>query len=295
MKFSYVQIGARDLDKLTYFYEKVLDFKKYDDNSWLNGQEGVVMAAPGFSDDKKVLFGFVKSNKGDNRKINDKGYAHICFETVDVEGAINRLKKYGGSFQSTLEDPEKQPCVYCKDIEGNIVEFHIPFPSKDSSIINTLLCLLHLKKDKGIRNETGKSGLRFIHVNIITEDPWRDFCDHYNSLFNCEDTGKIKDHSGEFKENVIGVKGVHVLGKHVLLPGFYLSYPTVEIFEYSIKGKNVVPEFDDIGLNAIGFISNDFDKDKEHFIKNGGNFVKDLNDNMILMQDKQGDLIILKK
>jgi len=294
MRFSYVQIGAKDLDKLTNFYEKVCDFKKSNDTSWLNGQDGVVYEAPGFDGDKKVLFGFVKASKGENRAINDRGLAHICFETVDVKAAVLRLKKYGGSFQSTLEDPEKKPCVYCKDIEGNIVEFHIPFPSKDSSILNTLTCLAGLRKDKGIRKETGKSGLRFIHVNIITED-WRDLCDNYNTMFGAEDTGKIKDHSGDFKEAVIGVKGVHVIGKHILLPGFYQSYPTVEIFTYSIKGKDKPAELDELGLSAIGFKSDDLNKDKDIIIKNGGAIVKEYSDTSILMKDKQDDLIFLMK
>ncbi|MCQ2409373.1 MAG: VOC family protein [Clostridia bacterium] len=294
MRFSYVQIGAKDIDKLTAFYEKVCDFKKTDDKKWLNGQDGVVMEAPGFSSDSKVLFGFVKSDKGEARKINDRGYAHICFETVDMKGAISRLKKYGGSFQSTMDNPLKAPCVYCKDIEGNIVEFHIPFPSKDASIGKTLTSLLGLKKDKGIRNETGNTDLKFIHVNIITED-WRGLCDHFNTMFGSEDTGKIKDHSGSFKEGVIGVPGVHVIGKHILLPGFYLSYPTVEIFEYSIKGKDTVPQLDEIGLSAIGFKSDDLDKDKDIIIKNGGAFVKDLGEGSLLMKDKQGDLVILMK
>jgi len=291
MRFSYVQIGAKDLDKLTAFYEKVCDFKKVDDKSLLNGQDGIVMEAPGFNGDNKVYFGFVKATEGENRKINDRGLAHICFETVDVKAAIQRLKKYGGSFQSTLENPEKKPCVYCKDIEGNIVEFHIPFPSEDSSILNTLTCLIGLRKDKGIRKETGNTGLRFIHVNIITED-WRDLCDNYNTMFGSCDTGKIKDHLGDFKEAVIGVKGVHVIGKHILLPGFYKSYPTVEIFTYSIKGKEEVNTLNGLGLSAIGFKSNDLDKDKDIIENNGGKFIKAY-DNSYLMEDKQGDKIFL--
>jgi len=293
MKLNYVQIGCKDVDKLTKFYESVCDFTYSDKIELLNGKKGKVMIAPGFKGDQ-IYFGFIESNKGKVRKINDRGFAHICFETDDVKSAVNRLKKYGGSFQSTLENPETKPCVYCKDIEGNIVEFHIPFPSKDASIFKTLTCLLHLKKDKAIINETKPSTIKFIHVNIITED-WRDLCDYYNNVVASTDTGKIKDHEGTFKEQVIGVDGVHVIGKHILLPGFYKSYPTLEIFTYSIKGLDSVNDDESLGVNAIGFKSNNIKEDIKLFEKHGGKFVKDINENVKLVFDKQGDFIYLYK
>jgi len=293
MKLNYVQIGAKNVDKLTSFYEHVCDFEYSDKTELLNGKKGKVMVAPGFKEDK-IYFGFIESNKGTQRKINDRGYAHICFETDDVKSAVKRLVKYGGTFQSTLETPETNPCVYCKDIEGNIVEFHIPFPSKDASIIKTLTCLLHLKKDKAIINETKPSTIKFIHVNLITED-WRVLCDFYNNVTGSTDTGKIKDHSGNFKEQVIGVKDVHVIGKHILLPGFYLSYPTLEIFTYSIKGLDKVNDDESLGVNAIGFKSDNIKEDIKTFEKFGGKFIKEINDKVSLVYDTQGDFIYLYK
>jgi len=293
MLFNYVQIGTKDVNRLVDFYIKALDFKVSDDKEYLNGEEGVVLEAPGFKDNK-VLFGFVKRTKGKAREINDRGYAHIAFETVDVEACVNRLVKYGGTFQSTLENPSKKPCVYCKDIDGNIVEFHIPFPSKDASVFETLVCLAHLKHDKGVRKELGHSNLKFIHVNMITED-YRKLLDSYNASFGSTDTGKIKDHSGTFKENVIGVKGVHVLGKHVLLPGFFKSYPTFEVFQYSIKGDDKVIGLDNLGINAIGFKSDNLEQDIELITKNGGRFVENINDNLVLVEDMQGSKIFLRK
>jgi len=293
MLFQYVQIGCKDLKKLTNFYEKVLDFKKTNDTSWLHGKKGLVYEAPGFKGNK-VLFGFYEVNNGAARAINDRGTAHIAFETVDVKGAVARLVKYGGTFQSTMDKPLNAPCVYCKDIEGNIVEFHIPFPSEDCNPLHTVACLLHLHKDKGIRKELGHSGLRFIHVNYITED-YRRLCDFFNTVVGSSDTGKIKDHSGKFKEGVIGIENVHVLGKHILLPGFYKSYPTIEIFQYSIKGKDTVPTDNELGINLIGFKSDNLEKDLKLFVDNGGKLVKKLSETQLMVQDYQGDLIILSK
>lgn len=294
MRFKYVQIGCKDINKMVDFYKKTLDFSVSDETKWLNGKEGVVLKAPGFGDDG-VVFGFIKAENGvEARQINDRGFAHVCFETIDVRAAIDRFVRYGGKFQSTLKSPRDNPCVYCKDIEGNVVEFHIPFTSKDSNLFNTLTCLLHLRKDNGIRKELGHSGIKFIHVNIITED-YRKLCDFYNDTFGSVDTGKIKDHSGNFKEQVIGVKDVHVLGKHVLLPGFYASYPTLEIFQYSIKGTDQVANETSMGINMIGFKSLDLESDLKYIIENGGKEVRRIDDSKILVSDYQDGLILLSK
>ena len=57
--FSYVQIGAKDYQALATFYENAIGFTPCDDTSWLNGQEGICLRAPGFADGTGPIFGFV--------------------------------------------------------------------------------------------------------------------------------------------------------------------------------------------------------------------------------------------
>lgn len=292
MKLSYVQIGCRNYKRLADFYKRVCDFKDSNDNSWLRGQEGVVLEACGIDDDKTIYFGFVPGTTGTSAKINDIGFAHTCYETVDVKAAVKRLVKYGGTFQSTMKNPYNQPCVYCKDIEGNVVEFHIPFISKDTNAFVTITSLLHFRKDKEIKKESGNSKIKFIHVNIISED-YRSLCDYYNSVFASEDTGKLKDHSGKFKESVIGIKDVHVVGQHVLLPGFYASYPTLEIFTYNIKGRTKPCDLNSLGINVIGFDSFNIKKDLRAIVKNGGKIIKE-DEEFNVVFDKQEDYLIIR-
>ncbi len=293
MKFKYVQIGAKDYKKLSEFYINVCFFKKAEDQSWLHGREGVVLKALGFEKDNPIYFGFVPASKGNVAQINDVGFAHTCYETVDVCAFIKRLKKFGGSFQSTLKNPEKKPCVYCKDIEGNVVEFHIPFPSKEAKIGLTISSLLGWKKDKAAREDVGESSIKFIHVNMISED-WRSLCDFYNNCLGSTDFGKLKDHSGAFKEKVIGIKDVHVIGQHILIPDYKLSYPTFEIFTYSIKGRKNPCDENSLGINQIGFESKDFKKDLETWAKFGGKILNK-NSDFIEMEDIQSDKILIRK
>lgn len=239
MQFSYVQIGARDYQSLAAFYKEALEFAPCEDTKWLRGNEGVTLSAPGFEKGKEMVFGFIKAENGAAGNINDKGYAHLCFETDNVNKAVKRFVKHGGSFVSTLKHPFINPCVYCRDPEGNIVEFHVPFGA-GAKTVGSLLMLRPYK------------GLRFIHVNIITDD-WQKLCAWYNGKFGSTDTGDIKDHSGSYKSKVIGIENVHVLGRHILLPGFYDTYPTLEIFTYNIKGNEDIRTAEDIGINCIGF------------------------------------------
>jgi predicted enzyme related to lactoylglutathione lyase len=57
------------------------------------------------------------------------GFAHIAFSVDDVAAALKLLKENGGTSVGELVT-QKYPnsktgtFVYCKDIEGNIIELH---------------------------------------------------------------------------------------------------------------------------------------------------------------------------
>ncbi len=293
-RFSYVQIGARDPRALAEFYKKAVGFKDAEDNSFLMGKEGVCLTAPGFPEGGGPVFGFVPAATGDNSGINDCGFAHTCYETRDVKGAVRNFIKCGGSFWSTMKKPEIHPCVYCKDPEGNVVEFHIPFPATGAFSEKLVMAgsLLGLMPDKRLRRGDTSEAVRFIHVNIICPD-WEKMCGFYDDVFGCSYFGKLKDHSGGYKEQVIGIKGVHVLGQHILLPGFHADYPTLEIFTYSVPGRPHPCCEEEIGINMIGFTCEDREKTAEDILAHGGtvNYAKD---GMIMAGDLQNGRIMLR-
>jgi len=293
-KFSYVQIGAKDYKALADFYAKALGFVYCEDNSWLGGKEGICLKAPGFAVEDAPVFGFVPAVKGNIAKINDAGFAHTCYETNDVKAAVRNLLKYGGSIHSTMGKPEIHPCVYCKDPEGNVVEFHIPFPSEKSfgEIANTASCLLGLKPEKKLRNGDAAGAIKFIHVNIICPD-WEKLCGFYRNAFACVNVGKIKNHQGGYKEKVIGVAGVHVAGQHVLLPGFAKDYPTLEIFTYSIPGRDFACAENELGINSIGFACDDKEVAAKKVVAAGGR-INEKGEDYILVGDIQNGKIILR-
>ena len=296
MKFSYVQIGAKDYRSLADFYVKALDFSPSGKTDWLPGKDGTVLRAPGFSEGSTApMFGFVPAQEGVPAKINDTGYAHICFETTDVAGAVGRLLRYGGSIVSTMKHPKRHPCVYCADPEGNIVEFHIPFPSEKtvSEYLTAAGSILGLLHDSGIRHSGRPSGLKFIHVNMITAD-WEALCSFYKAVTDCEDFGKIKDHQGSYKSSVIGIPDVHVRGRHLLLKGFCRSFPTFEVFTYSVPGRAEPCDETARGIELIGFAADDPNAAAETIAAAGGHIFSAAPDT-VLAGDIQSGRILLRK
>lgn len=294
--FSYVQIGCRDYQKLSDFYIRALGFAESTQTKWLNGKEGRVLTSPGYASCAPV-FGFLPAEKGAQAKINDIGFAHTCFETTDIKAAVGRFISLGGRVVSTFPKPLRQPCVYCADLEGNIVEFHVPFPDGIGfpAIGKTISSILGLRPDKSIRkNDTSfKSSLKFIHVNIISED-WRALCDYYISALGCSEFGPLKDHEGEYKSQVIGIENVHVIGQHILMNGLEKTYPTFEIFTYSIKGRNAPTDERELGINCIGFTADEPNAVADVFVNAGGRIIE-ATEEFILLGDIQDDRIYLRK
>lgn len=294
-KFSYVQIGARDPRALAAFYEKAIGFLPCSDTRWLNGREGICLAAPGFVPGTGPIFGFVPASEGETASINDAGFAHTCYETSDVKAAVTHFLRCGGTVHSTMAHPEKHPCVYCKDPEGNVVEFHIPFPSEKTAgaYLKTAGSLLGLKRERKLRRGDPSGAIKFIHVNLICPD-WDALCGFYRDVFGCVDFGAGKDHQGDYKEKVIGVPGVHVVGRHVLLPGFKKDYPTLEIFTYSVPGRPLPCSEQELGINAIGFSCADPDAAAAAITAAGG-FLNQKDENFLLAGDLQNGRILLRR
>jgi len=294
-RFSYVQIGAKDPKALAEFYKKAVGFTDAPNSSFLMGKEGVCLTAPGYPEGNGPVFGFVPASTGESARINDCGFAHTCYETRDVKGAVRNFIKCGGSFWSTMSKPELHPCVYCKDPEGNVVEFHIPFPSTGALSEKLIMAgsLLGLMPDKKLRTGDGAQAIKFIHVNIICPD-WEKMCTFYDGVFGCKYFGRMKDHSGSYKEKVIGIQGVHVLGQHILLPGFHADCPTLEIFTYSVPGRTAPCCEEEMGINMIGFKCDNIEKTAEDILKNGG-AVNYSGEGMIIAGDLQNGRIMLGK
>ena len=73
--------------------------------------------------------------------------------------------------------------------------------------------------------------VRFGHVNVTASD-WRRLAAFYIDVFGCVFVPPERDISGPVLEAATGVRGAHLRGAHLRLPGLGDDGPTLEIFQY---------------------------------------------------------------
>jgi catechol 2,3-dioxygenase-like lactoylglutathione lyase family enzyme len=74
-------------------------------------------------------------------------------------------------------------------------------------------------------------GARFGHVNLTTRD-WRRAAAFYTELFGCTFVPPERDVRGDALDAATGVRGAHLTGAHLRLPGGGDDGPTLEIYSY---------------------------------------------------------------
>lgn len=142
IKFVHTNIVAEDWKLLTDFYIQVFDCKPILPERKLKGDwldkgtglkdakiEGIHLRLPGFSVGGPTLeiFQYNNIDKGNKKKINTCGMAHLAFLVEDVEKVLNKAIKFGASqigelTQQEIEGVGKITFVYISDPEDNIIE-----------------------------------------------------------------------------------------------------------------------------------------------------------------------------
>lgn len=142
IRYVHTNIIAKDAVKLCEFYKNVLGCRSINEKRDLRGQwlddlignrnahiTGEHLCLPGYDDDHPTLeiFSYDDMIDGGTHAVNQYGIAHLCFETDDVEGVLNKILKSGGSQVGDLvhadyDDGRHAIFVYARDPEGNILE-----------------------------------------------------------------------------------------------------------------------------------------------------------------------------
>jgi predicted enzyme related to lactoylglutathione lyase len=141
MRYVHTNIIARDWKKLSVFYQKVFQCvpvppQRDLSGDWLDKITGIKNAhikgehllLPGHGEEGPTLeiFSYDEMENHENF-VNSIGYSHIAFTVNNVEATLELVKKNGGAAIGELVT-QKYPngktgtFVYCKDIEGNIIE-----------------------------------------------------------------------------------------------------------------------------------------------------------------------------
>ena len=142
IKYTHINLVAKDWEKLAKFYVDVFDCKAKPPERDLSGEwlerltgidsahiRGIHLLLPGFENGGPTLeiFQYNESIPDAGRSINREGFAHIAFAVDDVEDCLAKLKENGGTavgevVTGHVDGGRTIHVVYGKDPEGNIIE-----------------------------------------------------------------------------------------------------------------------------------------------------------------------------
>ncbi|PJZ59234.1 VOC family protein [Leptospira barantonii] len=294
--FETVIFNSPNPERLSGFYQNVFNAKKTNSDPVWNPQGSndstITLRTPDYRDQGPLLT--ILKNLKPNQKIhvaNDLGYAHICFETDDVPGLIQKITEHGGKIVSNFEDLKKVPAVYATDPDGNVFEVHLPFPSPITprTIYRTLNSLIRTNFKL---SPPATDRIRFLHVNINSKD-WSKTVSYYKNAFGTATTGFERDYKGEFIERLTGVMGAEVKGRHLELPGYSEGGPTFEVFTYNRFSSENTSGLSDQGRIATGFRVLNLKKAIETLVRDGGILLSEVENRSATIQDGDGNLILL--
>jgi catechol 2,3-dioxygenase-like lactoylglutathione lyase family enzyme len=124
-------------------------------------------------------------------------------------------------------------------------------------------------------NEGPISGVRFGHVNVITDD-WRSLADFYTRVFGCEFVPPERNYEGEDLSRGTGVADAALSGVHLRLPGHGDNGPTLEIYQYRKSEPRSESVANRLGFAHIAFQVDDVPAAREAVLGAGGRPVGDI-------------------
>lgn len=251
-KYRHTRVVTKDWKKLSVFYQKTFGCIPVNSEIDLKGEwfdkvtgltdahavgEQLLLPGHGFGGPYLEIVTYDDIAEKKVNKINSRiGYAHLCFEVDNVEETYELLIAEGGGTNGTIvtkyypELDNTAHLVYAKDPDGNSVEilswsdFKERYPD-DSSV--------------------------YRHTNINAAD-WQNTIDFYSRTFGCSPIFPTRNITGQWFENVTGVKNAALKGQHTELPG-YENPPTFEVFTYENGFEDEAKDINEIGVTEVCF------------------------------------------
>jgi catechol 2,3-dioxygenase-like lactoylglutathione lyase family enzyme len=113
-------------------------------------------------------------------------------------------------------------------------------------------------------------GAAYVHTNLIARD-WKRLAAFYQEVFGCVPVPPERDLSGAWLEAATGVKGAHLRGMHLRLPG--ADGPTLEIFQYQSSPDAGLPAANHLGFMHLAFRVDDVAEAVGAVLEAGGSAV----------------------
>lgn len=116
---------------------------------------------------------------------------------------------------------------------------------------------------------------RYVHTNIIAKNASK-LINFYKTVFHCKSINETRDLRGEWLDRLTGLNEAHIIGEHLLLPGYGKDHPTLEIFSYDTLKETTFAEINRPGIAHIAFEVDDVEATLKEIISAGGSSVGEL-------------------
>lgn len=143
---------------------------------------------------------------------------------------------------------------------------------------------------------------RYVHTNIIAKDVNK-LISFYKSVFRCKSINETRNLSGGWLNRLTGLNEAHIIGEHLLLPGYEEEHPTLEIFSYDKLNETKISEVNGPGIAHIAFEVDDVEQTLAQVISAGGSCVgelittvypNNLEASFVYARDPEGNIIELQ-
>lgn len=111
--------------------------------------------------------------------------------------------------------------------------------------------------------------MRFAHTNIAAKD-WKKLSDFYINVFNCIEKPPERKLSGTWLDQATGLSEAKLEGIHLILPGYDVNGPTLEIFSYKETHVSEPIMANYTGFTHIAFEVDDVGKTFNEAMNKGG-------------------------
>lgn len=110
---------------------------------------------------------------------------------------------------------------------------------------------------------------KYVHTNLIAED-WQRLAKFYTEVFGCSLVPPERDYYGADLDAATRLKGVHLTGAHLRLPGYGDNGPTIEIYNYDQLMPHPATVVNRPGYGHIAFEVDDVRKARQVVEAHGG-------------------------
>lgn len=143
---------------------------------------------------------------------------------------------------------------------------------------------------------------RYVHTNIIARDV-QSLIEFYKTVLRCRSVGETRDLRAEWLDKLTGLQNAHIVGEHLVLPGYDDDHPTIEIFAYDAESESIPSEINRPGIAHLAFEVDDVEATLSEVLKGGGSqlgevitavYPGDLEAKFVYARDPEGNILELQ-